>query len=67
MKITVTCEHCGAVIGKKERFFYRGPDGEDRTDYGDLEPNEDYGGEYYEGHYCARCYEDLVLTEDCLA
>jgi hypothetical protein len=62
----VKCARCGIVIGKREEHTYGGRCGEDHTDYGEVIPNEHYGGEYDFDHYCGDCYEDLVLTEECL-
>jgi hypothetical protein len=62
----VKCARCGAVIGTREEYTYGGEYGEDRTDYGEINPGDWYGGEYDGDEYCDECYSELVTAEECL-
>jgi hypothetical protein len=59
----VRCEGCGKIIGGRRDVVYGGRHGDDHIDYGELEPDENYGGEYDGEDYCGGCYDGLEEEE----
>jgi hypothetical protein len=45
------------------RHIVYGPDGFEHIDYGEVRPNEEYGGEYDGEHYCYECSDIVTLAE----
>jgi hypothetical protein len=61
--IPVYCATCGIQIGIQKDIVY-GQEGYEHIDYGEVQPNEDYGGEYEGHHYCDECYSRAASKED---
>jgi hypothetical protein len=57
MTVPVRCPRCDTIIGRRERYSYGGPAGDDHTDYGAVVPYERYGGERDGDYYCKDCYD----------
>jgi hypothetical protein len=60
----VRCALCGAIIGSRRDVVYGGEYGDDHVDYGELESDEGYGGEYDGEDYCDECYDGMEREED---
>jgi hypothetical protein len=59
MKIPERCT-CGEIIGVREYITYGGERNDDHIDYGEVEPNDRYGGEYEGQCYCERHYDEIT-------
>ena len=51
------CASCGQFVGYTPCWEYK--DGTD-FDYGEFEPDDEYGGETDYGYYCLDCYDDAI-------